>query len=216
MNFQYNDEQLNELMKKDKRMAELIHKVGKIEREIIPDLFSALVHAIISQQISTRQTESIWNSLKGQAKEVTPKQICSLSLDEFRKLGISMRKAAYIQRLAQRIEQKELDLDQLHDKSDQEVIEILSALPGIGIWTAQMLMIFSMNRMDVLSPYDRGILKGLRMVFHHREITNELFNRYRRRFSPYGSLASLYLWKVATGTVEGYVDLKKPSKEDMN
>lgn len=215
MNFQYSEEQLNELKKKDERMAELIDKVGKIEREIIPDLFSALVHAIISQQISIKQAESIWSNLKGQTKEVSCKQICSMSLDELRKFGISMRKAAYIQRLAQRIENKELDLEQLRNKSDQEVIETLSALPGIGIWTAQMLMIFSMNRMDVLSQYDRGILKGLRMVYHHREITNALFNRYRRRLSPYGSLASLYLWKVATGTVEGYVDLKKPSKEDI-
>ena len=100
----------------------------------------------------------------------------------------------------------ELNLEELTNLPDEEVCRRLSALPGIGVWTAEMLMTFSMQRPDIMSFGDLAILRGLRMLHHHRRITPQLFAKYKRRYSPYGSLASLYLWAIAGGAVPGMRD----------
>lgn len=84
---------------------------------------------------------------------------------------------------------------------DAEAIRALSSLKGIGVWTAEMILLFCLQRQDVFSFDDLAIQRGLRMVYHHRVITRQLFEKYRRRFSPYGSVASLYLWAVAGGAI---------------
>ena len=84
---------------------------------------------------------------------------------------------------------------------DAEVCRRLSALRGIGVWTAEMLLLFSLQRPDILSYDDLAIRRGLRMLYRHKEMPRERFERYRRRFSPYGSLASLYLWAIAGGAL---------------
>lgn len=94
-------------------------------------------------------------------------------------------------------------------KSDEEAIQELCALKGIGIWTAEMILLFCLQRPEILSYNDLAIQRGLRMVYHHRQITKELFAKYKRRFSPCGSVASLYLWAIACGAVEGMRDYKK-------
>ena len=94
----------------------------------------------------------------------------------------------------------------LEEMSDAEVIQELCKLDGVGVWTAEMLMTFSMQRKNILSFGDYGIRKGLRMVYHHREIDQKLFERYYKRYTPYASVASLYLWAVAGGAVPGMRD----------
>ena len=90
--------------------------------------------------------------------------------------------------------------------SDEEVIAELSQLRGIGKWTAEVLLIFSMGRQDVLSWDDLAIHRGLRMVYHHRKITKQLFQKYKRRYAPYGTVASLYLWEVSVGVLPDLKD----------
>ena len=90
--------------------------------------------------------------------------------------------------------------------SDEEAIAALTALSGIGVWTAEMILLFCLQRPDILSFGDFAIRRGLRMVYRHREITKEQFERYRHRFSPYGSVASLYLWAVSGGALPGVTD----------
>lgn len=92
-------------------------------------------------------------------------------------------------------------LEGIWQKSDEEAIRELSSLKGIGVWTAEMILLFCMQRQDVLSCDDLAIQRGLRMVYHHRKIDRGLFEKYRRRFSPYGSVASLYLWEVSGGAI---------------
>ena len=89
----------------------------------------------------------------------------------------------------------------------------LCALDGIGVWTAEMLMIFSLQRKDVLSFGDLGIQTGMRMVHHHRRIPRALFEKYRRRYSPYNSIASLYFWEVAGGAIESMKDYAPKAKK---
>ena len=94
---------------------------------------------------------------------------------------------------------------------DAQAIAALTALRGVGVWTAEMLLLFCLQRPDVFSYGDFAIRRGLRMLYRHRELDRERFERYRRRFSPHGSVASLYIWAVACGEVEGLTD---PAAED--
>ena len=90
--------------------------------------------------------------------------------------------------------------------SDEAAIRELSCLKGIGVWTAEMILLFCLQRPDILSFHDLAIQRGLRMVYHHRKIDRKLFEKYRRRFHPYCSVASLYFWAVAGGAVPGMKD----------
>jgi len=90
--------------------------------------------------------------------------------------------------------------------TDDEICKRLCRIKGIGVWTAEMLMTFSMQRMDIMSWDDLAIHRGLRMIYHHRKITPELFAKYKRRYSPYATVASLYLWAIAGGACAELVD----------
>lgn len=204
--FLYGEKETAYLKKKDKRMAEVIDKVGMVKRRVIPDLFAALVHSIVGQQISTKAHETIWEKMTGALGKVTPEKILCLSRKELQSFGITFKKADYIRSAAQKVVSGEFDIHALHAMSDSEVCAKLSELDGIGIWSAEMLMLFSMQRPNVLSYGDLAIQRGLRMVYHHRKIDRKLFEKYRKRFSPYCSVASLYLWAVAGGAIEGMKD----------
>lgn len=204
--FQYGEKEISYLKDKDKRLAEVIDKVGKVERRVIPDLFAALVHAIVGQQISTKAHETIWRKIVGTFGEVTPEKVLDLSPEALQAFGISFRKVNYIQEAARKIQSGEFDIHALRMMNDTEVCTKLLELDGIGVWSAEMLMLFSMQRPDILSFGDLAIQRGLRMIYHHREISREQFEKYRRRFSPYGSVASLYIWAVAGGAVAGMKD----------
>ena len=90
---------------------------------------------------------------------------------------------------------------------DSEAIKRLVSLKGVGVWTAEMILLFCLQRPDIFSFDDLAIQRGLRMVYHHRKIDRKLFEKYRRRFSPYCSVASLYLWAVAGGRHSRYEGL---------
>ena len=211
---EYGDEELAYLAARDPKLGAIIEAVGHVQREATPDLFAALVNCIVGQQISTKAQTTIWNRVLDTFGEVTPETMATCSDEELQQVGISFRKVSYIKGAAERVRSGELDLEALHDASDDEVCRALSALPGIGVWTAEMLMTFSMQRPNILSWGDLAIHRGLRMVYHHRRITSELFAKYRRRYAPYCSVASLYLWEVAGGAVPGLRDWapKHPKK----
>lgn len=211
--FQYGEEETAYLAARDPRMAEVIAAVGHIEREVHPDLFAALVNSIVGQQISTKAQETVWNRMLDAFGTVSPEIIALRSEDELQSVGITYRKAGYIKSAAERVLAGEIDLEELHGLPDDEVCRRLSELPGIGVWTAEMLMLFSMQRPDIMSYGDLAIQRGLRMVHHHRRITPQLFAKYRRRYSPYGSVASLYLWAVAGGAVPGLRDWAPKGKK---
>ena len=116
-------------------------------------------------------------------------------------LGMTFRKAAYITDFAGRVQSGAFDLDAVQRMDDAGAIRALSELKGIGVWTAEMILLFCLQRPDIFSYDDLAIQRGLRMVYHHRQVGRELFEKYRRRYSPYGSVASLYLWAVAGGAV---------------
>ena len=206
MYFRYGTEAIEYLKRKDEKLGEVIDKIGHIERDVDTDLFSAVVHHIVGQQISTKAQATIWNRIKEKLGEVNAENIMNAGVEKLQSFGISFRKAGYIMDFSEKVQEGVFDLEEIWRKSDEEVIKELSALKGIGVWTAEMLLLFCMERPDVLSYDDLAIQRGLRMVYHHRKIDKKLFEKYKRRYSPYGSVASLYLWAVAGGAVEGMKD----------
>ena len=197
--FQYGQKETDYLKKKDKRLAEVIDRIGPVQREIIPDLFAGLVNSIVGQQISTKAFITIWNRIKDLFGTVTPENILSKSAEELQKCGITMKKSVYIRNIAMDIINGSLNLDELYELPDDEVCRRLSSLNGIGTWTAEMLMTFSMQRPDILSWDDLAIRRGIMMLYRHKKLDKNLFERYKKRYSPYGSVASLYLWEISLG-----------------
>lgn len=206
MHFEYGEKEISYLKSKDAKLAEVIDALGFVEREIDTDLFSAVVHHIIGQQISTKAQATIWQRMQDALGQVNAETILSAGVSNLQALGISFRKAEYITDFARKVHTGEFDIEAVSQMSDTDAISALSSLKGIGVWTAEMILLFCMQRPDIFSYDDLAIQRGLRMVYHHRRIDRKLFEKYRRRFSPYCSVASLYLWAVSGGAIPGMRD----------
>lgn len=206
MHFEYGEKEISYLKSKDAKLAEVIDTLGFVEREIDTDLFSAVVHHIIGQQISTKAQATIWQRMQDALGQVNAETILSAGVSNLQALGISFRKAEYITDFARKVHTGEFDIEAVSQMSDADAISALSSLKGIGVWTAEMILLFCMQRPDIFSYDDLAIQRGLRMVYHHRRIDRKLFEKYRRRFSPYCSVASLYLWAVSGGAIPGMRD----------
>ncbi|MCI5603235.1 MAG: DNA-3-methyladenine glycosylase [Clostridiales bacterium] len=201
MYFIYGDEEIEYLKSKDKILGEVIEKIGHIERVTDTDLFSSVVHHIIGQQISTKAQATIWQRLKDELGEVNAENIYTTDVSRLQSLGMSFRKAEYIKDFADKVHSGSINLQDISEMSDEEAIKALASLKGIGVWTAEMILLFCLQRPDIFSFDDLAIQRGLRMVYRHRKIDRKLFEKYRRRFSPYCSVASLYLWAVSGGAI---------------
>ena len=197
MYFKYGEEEIEYLKSRDEKLSKVIEKIGHINRKVDKDLFSALVHHIVGQQISTKAQETIWQRINNELKVINPESIQKAGIDKLQSLGVSSRKAEYIMDFANKVKSGEFDIGSVSEKSDDDAIAELVKLKGVGVWTAEMLLLFCLGRKNVLSFDDLGIQRGLKILYHHRKITKTLFAKYRRRFSPYCSVASLYLWEVS-------------------
>lgn len=199
--FSYGSAETDYLSRKDKRLARVIERVGHIRREVRPDLFDALMHSIVGQQIATKAQQTVWGRLVQALGEVTPATVDRMEADALQRMGLSYRKVGYMKGTARKALLGELDVEALRHINDASVSAALCRLDGVGVWTAEMLMLFSLQRPDIFSFGDLAIHRGLRMIYRHRAVNRQRFEVYRRRFSPYGSVASLYLWAVAGGAL---------------
>ncbi|KAJ1606967.1 DNA-3-methyladenine glycosidase [Cryptosporidium canis] len=202
MKFNYPKKELEIIKLKDEKIKLIIDEIGYIERECMDDLFQGLSFIIIGQQISQKAQISIWEKAKAMLKSIDPETISQCSVDEIRKVGISLRKASYIKGIADKIVNQELNLNSLYEKDDDEVCKELTKLNGIGVWSAEMAMIFCMNRKNIFSFSDTAIKRALKKIYGHKEITRDIFEHYRKLFSPYCSIVSFYLWEVSNSNYE--------------
>lgn len=202
MYFDYSEKEMNYLISKDKKLGQVIEQLGFIQRVVHPDLFSSVIHHIVGQQISTKALTTIWQRMIDTLHVINVDSILSLSIEQLQAFGITFRKAHYIQNFAQKVKTNEFDLNAITTLSDDEAIQKLIQLEGIGVWTAEMILLFSCMRKNIFSYHDLAIHRGLRLVYHHKKIDKKLFEKYRKRFSPYCTVASIYLWAVAGGALE--------------
>jgi DNA-3-methyladenine glycosylase II len=195
--FEYGSKEIDYLKKRDAKLAATIDKIGFVKREVYPDVFAALISNIISQQVSIKAAVTVKSRLKQLVGEVTPERISHAAIESIQQCGMSMRKADYIKGIAQAAVTKTVDFKNLDKLSDQEVVKELTKLKGVGEWTAEMLLIHSLERPDILSFKDLGIRRGLIRLHSLEDLSREAFELYRERYSPYNTVASLYLWKLA-------------------
>ena len=198
----------------DPTMAALIERVGKIDlatrlarrkEERPPDAYGALLRAIVGQQLSTKAARTIYLrvvELFGGATP-SPEQLLEASEEDLRACGLSGRKTEYVRDLATHVLSGELELDRLEQLGDEEAIEEIVAVRGLGRWTAEMFLLFHLQRPDVLSGGDLGIRKAIQIEYGLEEMptpmrTVEIGERWR----PYRSLASLYLWESLAAVPE--------------
>ena len=194
--FEYGERELAHLRRADKKLAAAIDEIGIIRREVNPDLFSALIDSIVGQQISAKAATTVGNRLYDLCYGDYTK-LHTLTAEEIQSCGMSMRKASYIKGVVEAAESKVMDFDALPSMDDAEIIQLLTALPGIGIWTVEMLLIFSFQRPNVVSFGDLAIRRGMMKLYGLKKLPKEKFLRYIKRYAPYGSVASLYLWALS-------------------
>lgn len=194
--FKYGKTETGYLKLRDESLAQVIDKIGILNYEIIPDIFTAMVNCIIGQQISIKALETIWQRIKENLGEITPASVNKTNPEDLIKAGISGRKASYIKDAAEKIMSGEFDIGLLNTLSDNEACKRLSSLRGVGTWTAEMILIFSMERGNVLSFDDFGIRRGICRLYGLESIDRGTFEYYRQLYSPYGTVASFYLWSV--------------------
>ncbi|WP_425499426.1 DNA-3-methyladenine glycosylase family protein [Anoxynatronum sibiricum] len=195
--FRYGEKEVNYLKSRDRRLGDVIDRMGPLEVETMPDVFTALVFSIINQQVSSKAADTVWTRLLEITGTMTPKTILATDPEVLQKCGTTHKKISYIRGIADAVTTGQVDFSQLHFMSDQQVIKQLSSLHGIGPWTAEMLLLFSLHRYDVISYDDLAIRRAMMKLYDLDQLSKEQFQRYRKRYSPYGSVASLYLWELS-------------------
>ena len=188
-------------------MAALIDRVGKIDletrlrrrnEEAPPDAYGALLRAIVGQQLSTKAARTIYGRVLDifDGRTPSPEDLLGASEEDLRAAGLSGRKVEYIRDLAAHVISGELELDRLDDLGDEEVIAEIVAVRGLGQWTAEMFLMFHLERPDVLSGGDLGIRKAIQNEYGLEEMpTPTEVIEIGESWRPHRSLASLYLWE---------------------
>lgn len=195
--FKYGKKEVEYLKEEDPILGMEIDKIGMIKRQVNPDIFSALISSIVSQQISTKAATTVNNRLIDLVGEITPENIDKVEIETIQECGMSMRKASYIKGIARAAISKTIDFENLHNLKDEEFIKKLVTLKGVGEWTAEMLLIHSLQRPNILSYKDLGICRGIMRLHGLEELSKAEFETYRNRYAPYGTVASLYLWEIS-------------------
>lgn len=186
------------LKKSDPRLKVIIEGIKLREITATRGPFEALVEAIVSQQLSIKAADTIFNrfaALTPGRKFPTPREIMAMPVPKMRKCGLSRMKVSFIKDLAKRTLDGSLDFKNMDMMSDEEVIEHLTSVKGIGRWTAEMFLIFSLQRDDVFSYGDLGLRKALQKIYKMRkEPTQRQAEKITAKWKPYRSLGARYLW----------------------
>ncbi|MDD2494200.1 MAG: DNA-3-methyladenine glycosylase 2 family protein [Tissierellia bacterium] len=196
--YKYTNEEIEYLKNRDPILGTEIDKIGMIEREIEPDIFSALISSIISQQISTKAAVTVKKRFVKLIGSITQENIEKADVKLMQECGMSFRKASYIKDIAKAAVNGIIDFPNLKKLTDEEVIKELTQLKGVGVWTVEMLLLHSLQRPNILSYKDLGIRRGIIKLYELDGLTEKEFELYRDRYSPYCTVASLYLWKISS------------------
>lgn len=186
------------VLKKDPKLFKIINEVGKFQIKTTRNYYESLVEAIITQQLAGSAAKAISNRFRDLYDRRFPKPIDVINTPDskLRRVGLSRPKIKYIKELSRYIESKKLNMRSLSKLSDEEVIEHLTQIKGIGRWTAEMFLIFSLGRMDVLPVGDLGLRKGIQMYNASDDLPNAVeIERLAEKWRPYRTVATWYIWK---------------------
>ena len=189
---------LNHLKAADPVMAEIIERVGPYRPRKSPATFENLVRSIAYQQLHGKAAATIFGRLIEAAggSPLMPEKILALSIEQMRACGLSKQKLSYIRDLAEKTLAGDVNFAQLPDMPDQEVIEHLTRVKGIGPWSAQMFLMFALERPDVMPTLDFGINSAIRKAYRKRKMPKaKQILKISQCWSPYRSVACWYLWR---------------------
>jgi DNA-3-methyladenine glycosylase II len=188
---------VNHLKKSDPVLRAIIERVGPCRIEFGPAEFSSLAEAIVYQQLNGKAALTIFRRFAELAGEpLTPEGILKLSDEQLRSVGLSKQKSAYLKDLAAKTAAGLLDFARLPELSDAEVIEHLTQVKGIGVWTAHMFLIFSLRRPDVLPTGDYGVQMAIKKHYKKRKLPKPKdMEKIAKCWAPYRSVACWYMWR---------------------
>jgi len=181
----------------DSVLAEIIKRVGAVKPAYRDPTFESLVRAIVFQQLNGKAARTIYDRFAEAAGgKVTPESVLALSEERMRLCGLSRQKLSYIRDLAAKTLAKEIVFDQLSKMTDEAVIEHLTRVKGIGMWSAQMFLMFALRRPNVMPTGDLGIRLAMKKAYRKRKLPSpEEMLKISRKWEPYRTLACYYLWR---------------------
>ena len=189
---------MRHLRKNDRELGKIIDRLGPYKFRLDDDYYEALVGSIVFQQLAGSAAQAILNRFKQiyDGKIPQPRQYLETKETHLRASGLSPQKIRYIRDLSERIENGVLDLKRISGLPSAEVVRELDEVKGIGRWTAEMFLIFAMGRADVLPVDDLGLQKATKKYYRLRKLpTREKFEQLSKKWHPYCSIATLYLWR---------------------
>lgn len=190
---------IQHLYQNDKEIAKLIEKYPKFNIKPSLNYFEDLVASIIMQQLSMKAGRAIYNKFRAYFNNnITPEKILKLNREKLRELGISNQKINYLLSLSQNCVEGNIDLSKISQMSDVQIREKLLQVKGIGNWTVDMFLIFTLGHLNVLPFTDLGIRKAIAKIYYSKELVNkqEMLNiQLEKKWSPFSTIASWYLWR---------------------
>jgi 3-methyladenine DNA glycosylase/8-oxoguanine DNA glycosylase len=197
----FNKTDLDLLSKNSSEMKALIDLIGDIETYAMKDPFVSLISQIVYQSISFKAATTIWERIYDAYFPLTPRKLLDIPFEELKSKGLSHSKTKYIFNIANAFLSNEINTN-FTSMTDEDIITEVTKIKGVGRWTAEMFLIFCLERPNVISYGDIAIRKGIEWLYDlDHAITKEEFEKYRELFSPYNTTASHYLWEI---TIRSY------------
>jgi len=189
--------ELLHLRKSDPVMRLIIERVGPYKMQFGEPKFHSLAEAIVYQQLNGKAAVTIFRRFVALAGDpLTPTGILKLTPQQMRAVGLSKQKTSYLFDMAERASRGELDFSRLPTMSDDEVVGHLTQVKGVGVWTAQMFLIFSLRRPNILPTGDYGVRVAIKKAYNKRKLPKpEVMEKIAKPWEPYRSIASWYLWQ---------------------
>lgn len=188
---------INHLKKSDPVLAAIIEKVGPCRMQFGEPTFHSLAEAILYQQLNGKAAVTIFNRFTAQAGDpLTPAGILKLTDAQMRAVGLSKQKTGYLRDLSEKTKAGRLEFERLGELSEQEVIEHLTQVKGVGVWTAHMFLMFTLRRPDILPTGDYGVQAAIKKHYRKRKWPKPaVMEKIAKPWAPYRSIACWYLWK---------------------
>jgi 3-methyladenine DNA glycosylase/8-oxoguanine DNA glycosylase len=188
---------INHLKKSDPTLRAIVERVGPCRMEFGEPVFHSLAEAIVYQQLNGKAAVTIFKRFAALAGEpLSAEGIAKLTAEQMRSAGLSKQKSSYLRDMADRAIRGELSFTHLPEMTDEEVIKHLTQVKGVGVWTAQMFLIFALKRQNILPTGDFGIRMAMKKHYHKRKLPNPVqMEKIARPWEPYRSIASWYLWR---------------------
>ena len=190
------DQGKNYLSRKDKKLRKLIRSYPKDFLFTKSDPFLTLARSIVGQQISVKAAQSVWEKLEGKIKKVNPKNIKKIHSSSLKSVGLSRQKVQYLKNLSDAFINNRIKIKLWIKMNDEEIIQDLIQIKGIGRWTAEMFLIFNLCRPDIFPLDDIGMIKGLCKIYDlNYPISKDKVSKIGNKWKPYRSVATWYLWR---------------------